>query len=282
MLPKRFSLLFWMIAALLSAANAWASLGACSGTYNLGTGTNGLVSPGTAAAGCEQVNQQFENFGYSGSSAFPGSGVDAVFGGSSETGGVTATYSSSWAITSGSSVQSDISGGDVIDPSQGDYAITSLSVTANGASLGGSGYYLDFLTVTVYFCVGSATFNCNLSSPNYGVIEYSLAGNYYTNQPTVANYVCYNNGDDGYCSSLTSSGTSSTVSINLTNYSGLAHGTEMIGYETIVNMTSSDGSKVSVGSALDDFYETYEAPEPSTFALAGVALIAIALRRRRI
>jgi hypothetical protein len=184
------TLLLFIAVSLICQRVALAGLSGCNipspTTYNLGTGTDGLVPSGTASAGCEQVNEQFSNFTYSLESQAPnpsGANVNANFGGTSETGGVTATFGSGgiWTDSTPSDLccaGSSLNFGAAVDTALGNYAVTSLSLTVNSPSLGGGGVApgdLSQLVVYIDFCVGSATYNCNFTSPNYGELYYYLA-----------------------------------------------------------------------------------------------------------
>jgi PEP-CTERM motif len=275
--------------SLLSATQAIAGLTSCNvptpTTYNLGTSTNGLISPGTADLGCEQVNEQFSGFAYTQNSLPPsptGPNVNANFGGTTETGGVTATFSSAgWSdptagtlCCAGSSVNFDTA----VDTSFGDYAVTALTLTVGSPSLGGGIANGSQLNVYLEFCVGATTFNCNITSPNFGEIRYALIANGTTTH--VSNFICYNNGatsNDPCLGTLTSIGSSTTISINLASYFTTTHGTQTIALDNSVSYDTETSNTVSVASVEDTLTEANEAPEPSTFLLLGAALAGLAV-----
>jgi PEP-CTERM motif len=101
--------------------------------------------------------------------------------------------------------------------------------------------------------------------------------------PINQNFVCYNNGvTDGPCSQgLSSVGSSTTISIDLTNYSTTAQGTQTIAIDNLVEYSTSNGDTVSIDSLVDTLNETLETPEPSTLFLAGAGLAAAWIRRRK-
>jgi len=292
------TLLLFIAIAAMSQRVALAGLSGCNvpspTTYNLGTGTNGLASGGTAQAGCEQVNEQFSNFVYdpnlNGLGGPTAANVSANFAGTSETGGITATFGSGtvWTDSTASNeccAGSGLNFGAAVDTTLGDYAVTSLSLTANSPSLGGGGASpgnISQLNVYLEFCVGSATFNCTNNSPNYGELFFQLVDNQGSGH--TADFVCYNNGvTGGACvHGLSSIGSSTTFSINLASYSTTAQGTQTIAIDNLVSYSTSNGDTVSLASLVDTIDETNESPEPSTLFLVGAGLATAWIGRRKL
>jgi hypothetical protein len=274
-----------------AASLAWGGLSSCgSTTYNLGTGTNGLVSPGTASAGCEQVDAQFSNFAYNpnvnGLGGPSASSVSANFGGSTPTGGISATFSSSgWSQSTATSLccaGSSLTFGAAIDISQGDYAFTSVALTVNSPTIGDG--YGNQLNVYLNFCLASTLASC--STGNTGQIHYSEYSFQFTNPTTIhtANYVCFGQFNGSTYTSctggLSSVGSATTISMDLTKIAGFAQGTQLLWLTGSVSYDSVDGTTVALPSLVATLGETNEAPEPATGLLCLGALTFILTRRK--
>lgn len=279
-----------LLAGTLLTGRAWASpsYSPCSGTYNLGTGTNGLVSPGTASAGCEQLDKEFAGFTYTtngeqaGDAATPGD-VDVSFSGSSETGGITDTFgtagTSVWEGPGGHEYTSTQTNSVQVDSTYS-YAISELELSESGAyNIGSSS---DYVEIVMSFCTGTTTYGCSSTSTNYGEIVYLLDGNGSTG--VVWSGSCYNNGGTTACSTLAGDAAGATNGLSM-GTAGLALTLPSlitsIAVQNLVEGNSGNESYTHLDTYDNEFIEASTAPEPASVVLLGSALLGLGLLRFR-
>ncbi len=246
-----------------------------------------MISPGSAAPGCEQVDKQFTGFSYSNSGiSVPGSTVDATFGGTAPT-TITANFASSGWDTeaAGQTTSSSVGYTATVDPAYTTpggpiYEITAIRLAAN-YTYESTNNTTDNLTVIEYFCGGGASAcaggtpgvdgGLNPNAKTFGYMQFQLLGS--TTGGSFNNTICFNNG--GTTCTPTASGT--YISFTGTEY---ASGFSSIYISNAIAVTSG-GSQVQLNSFTDTLYESLITPEPSTFGLLGSALLALGMLRFR-
>ena len=269
---------------MILCSPAYAGLTTCAGSYALGNSNpNDLVPPGGSSAGCEQVDKQFSTFGYTpgGTNPTAGSGVAVNFAGTNPLSAIGVEFggSNTWSVNSPLASTTAVGTYDVlVDPAFSN-SITSMTLSAN-ATFGTPTVGTDNITLFEYFCAGgaaacagggAATGGINLSSPTAGYLEFIDDGNGFgsgSNQ-----FVCFNNGG----SSCTAS-TNNTVNFKTSIYTA---GFTDIFIANNISVSSTSGVQVSLNNFTENYFESLDAPEPSTFILMGSALAAVAALRLR-
>ncbi len=264
----------------------YASLSTCAGSYALGNSNpNDLVPPGGSSAGCEQVDKQFSTFGYTsgGTNPVAGSGVAVNFAGTNPLSAIGVEFggSNTWNVNSPSSSTTAIGTYDVaVDPAfHGNYSITSMTLSAN-ATFGTPALGTDNITLFEYFCAGgaaacagggAATGGINLTAPTAGYLEFVDDGNGFGTNSN--QFVCFNNGG----SSCTQS-TNNTVNFVTSIYPA---GFKDIYIANNIAVSSTSGVQVSLNNFTENYFESLDTPEPSTFAMIGIALAGLGLAHYR-
>jgi hypothetical protein len=269
-----------------------AGLTPCGGTYTLGSAnSNDLLPGGGSSAGCEQVDKQFSNFGYTpgGTTPVTGSNVDVTFIGSNPTSGLGALFGNpfavnpTWNLTSTGTSTSAVAPYNVaVDPAattppQGEfYAITAMNLSVNytltlPANPG------DTITVFEYFCGGGASFctgggaatgGINLASATAGYIVFTVAGNG-SGGDNASESICFNNGGST-CTAVVGS----SINFATTNY---FNGFQDVYTASNLALTSGGASQVGLNYFTENYFENLETPEPATFSLMGTALAGLGL-----
>jgi len=273
-----------LLITMILCSPVYAGLATCAGSYTLGNSNpNDLVPPGGSSAGCEQVDKQFSTFGYTpgGTNPVAGSGVAVNFAGTSPLSAIGVEFggSNTWNVNSPSASTTAIGTYDVaVDPAFSN-SITSMTLSAN-ATFGTPALGTDNITLFEYFCAGgaaacaggaAATGGINLTSPTAGYLEFIDTGTGFgsgSNQ-----FVCFNNGG----SSCTAS-SNNTINFVTSIYTG---GFKDIYIANNVSVSSTSGVQVSLNNFTENYFESLDTPEPSTFALMGVALAGLGLARYR-
>ena len=289
------------LALCVGSSNAWASISACPTTSGTAAPLSGFNSAGN---GCSQIDKNFDNFTmtttgngsttgdpttsnvslYATGGTISGSGASATitpilanFVSTTATCIGTGAGASQWVDCSGSDTLTSTTDYQVaINSSNGPgggyhWAITNLTLalgTFTSTNPGNTGNTVD---VKEEFCLGAATFNCTATSTNYGYIEEHVVFNT-SGTPTITETICYNNG----ASSCTTS--SGSLSLNL---GGLGYTTIGIQDTVTINRITGAGTDIFLDGFDNQFGQSREAPEPSTFVLLGSLLVGLALLRRK-
>ena len=248
-----------------------------------------MLSGGGAALGCEQVDKEFNNFNYStgGSNPEAGGSVGTTFAGSNPTGAIGVTFGSvnpTWAVSSaGDTSTGVVTYTNTVDPAYGPgggafYAITSLELFATASFTLPAGTS-DNVTLFEYFCAGGSaacttgtlTDGINLAAPTAGYIEFVDQGNGVGSNSN--EFICFNNG-------ATSCTPTAGFLINFAT--SIYHaGFTSINVASDISVSSVSGTQVSLNNFTENYFETLDTPEPSTFLLMGSALAGVAALRFR-
>jgi hypothetical protein len=292
-LPILPSATFFILANLVCSSSLFAGLTPCAGTYNLGnSGAGALVSPGGASAGCEQVDKEFNNFNYStgGSSPEGGSSVPVTFAGTSPTTAIGATFglSNTWSDgstggTTAANTTAVAAYSVAVDPASSlpsgqYYAITSLSLSVNSSITTPVGTS-DTAILFEYFCAGGSadcttgtlTDGINLAAPTAGYIKFVESGSGFSTSG--AEVICFNNGASS-CTPVGGNAVNFAASIYTAGFTSIIVASD-------ISVATVSGTQVSVNNFTENYFETLDTPEPSTFILMGSALAGIAALRFR-
>lgn len=258
----------WIFFFLASGCIAWGTPAACNPVpapgpaYNLdNTGADALVAPGGAGAGCTQINVEFVNFSYGNIGAGTvGSNMAVQFTGADESAVNMNVATAGWTASgsggeAGSTTFFDthLDPADVPPPPNTAWAITQLTLSANGANIAGaptSGS--DQVLVEALFCTDINP-SCVIGGPSsqagFGEIIYRISG-------TPAGNVgesCYNDGTSTPCTALVNNPGPSVISVTL------GSGVQSITMHEFVLMFSTTGVTTSLSSYDVLFQQTGDA-----------------------
>ncbi|HLW76713.1 MAG TPA: PEP-CTERM sorting domain-containing protein [Bryobacteraceae bacterium] len=272
---------------LLAIAPGWANFSQCNPnppgttvTYNLGNspsaGSDALSAGGSSAAGCEQIDNQFTNFSYTGTTPV-GAAVSTQFSGASEAVQDIDFTSNQFSFTSAGAPNFTsvdfkfvvtLNPADIPPAPDSFWSITGLNLAIAGGTLGNAN---EQVNIDISFCAGATVCTDSSHGVDDGRLFYSLRS------PTPISQACFDAADGSTSCSSPTQGSSSSFGTSLGDL-----GAQSIAFDVVVEYIGEPGVPESISGLDLTFNQSALTPEPSTFIplAAGLAMVALGSRRR--